>query len=174
MRFFGVGLGLAVLVTMAAGGGAKAACSLPTWSGGSVPVNQEHVFCGEITGGTPKGYHSATVIPPAAGKTVVSISGIAPIRNGIYNATPRFSNGSTKLSTFFPNACTQAQIVTSVQYAYAHNGGQGTLPWGVSGMSAPPTGGAAYCLNSAGQPFEIRMGTIGSGSGLKINTAFPR
>ncbi|KJV09659.1 hypothetical protein VZ95_10075 [Elstera litoralis] len=172
MRYFGANLGLVVLFTVAASG-AQAACSLPTWSGGSVPVNQEHVFCGEITGGTPKGYHSATVIPPAAGKTVVSISGIAPISNGLYNATPRFSNGSTKLSTFFPNACTQAQIVTSVQYAYAHNGGP-VAPWGISGMSAPPTGGAAYCLNSAGQAFEIRMGTIGSGSSLKINTAFPR
>ncbi|WP_395824892.1 EndoU domain-containing protein [Elstera sp.] len=173
MRFFGLSLGLVVFIGMAASGGAQAACSLPTWSGGPVPVNQEHVFCGEITGGTPKGYHSATVIPPATGKTVVSISGIAPIRNGLYNATPRFSNGSTKFSTFFPNACTQAQIVTSVQYAYAHNGGP-VAPWGVSGMSAPPTGGGAYCLDSAGQPFEIRMGTLGSGSGLKINTAFPR
>lgn len=174
MRIVGLSLGLAVGVGLVASSAAQAACSLPTWSGGSVPVNQEHVFCGEISGGTPKGYHSATVVPPAVGKTVVSISNIAPLSNGIYNATAKFSNNSTKLSTFFPNACSQSQIVTSVQYAYAHNGGQGSLPWGVSGMSAPPTGGASYCLNSAGQPFEIRMGTIGSGSSLKINTAFPR
>ncbi len=173
MRLVGATLGLAVLISVAVSGGAQAACALPTWSGGSVPVNQEHVFCGEISGGSPKGYHSATVIPPAVGKTVVSLSNIVPLSNGIYNATAKFSNGSSKLSTFFPNACTQAQIVTSVQYAYAHNGGP-VQPWGVSGMSAPPTGGASYCLNSANQPFEIRMGTIGSGSSLKINTAFPR
>ncbi len=166
------------IVALVAGlgyGSAAAACGLPAWSATVPPVNQEHIFCGEIAaGGAVKGYHSATVVPPGAGQTVTGIAGIAPRPTpGLYDARATFRNGATKFSTFFPNGCSQAQIVTSVLYAYSHNGGP-VAPWGISGMSAPPTGGAIYCLDATGQPFEIRMGTLGAGGGLRINTAFPR
>ncbi|HLY97603.1 MAG TPA: EndoU domain-containing protein [Candidatus Angelobacter sp.] len=138
------------------------------WSATVPQVNQRHIFCGEIgSGGQPKGYHSTQNPPPT--NVVVSVVNVVPIANGIYNATVNFNNHTHKISTFFPNACTANQIVQSV--VYAANNQTGPAPgWGVYGMSAPPGGGAAYCLNSAAAPFRIKMGLLGNGD---VNTAFP-
>jgi hypothetical protein len=136
------------------------------WSATAPPVNQRHIFCGEIDGVQVKGYHSTQVLPS---NVVTGINNIVPIANGIYNATVTFTNNNTKLSTFFPNGCTADQIVTSVVYA-ANNSTGPAQPWGRYGPSAPPAGGAAYCLDTTGTRFRIRYGLLNTGN---VNTAFP-
>ena len=139
----------------------------PLWSATAPQVNQRDIFCGEIHSRQPKGYHSTQNPPPT--NVVVGVVNVVPIANGIYNATVNFNNHTHKISTFFPNACTANQIVQSV--VYAANNQTGPAPGsGVYGMSAPPGGGAAYCLNSAAAPFRIKMGLLPNGN---VNTAFP-
>lgn len=152
---------------------ASANCSDPNfnWSNSNPPVNVRHVFCGDFNKqGKPTGLHSTAIVTTSA--IILGINNPVNLGNGIYNATVSFTNSgrqSQKLSTFFPNACSEAQITTSIVYA-ANNQTGPANPWGVLGPSAPQKSDKTYCLGSNGQPITIRMGLINT---TNVNTAFP-
>lgn len=164
--------GGALVLSLGAPMAAQAACPLPVWSSTTPPLNQTHVFCGEIAGsGKVTGYHSEMVVPPKAGNTVVSVSGQTFVSGDIYYGYPKFSNGVTKYSTFFPKTCSQAQIITSALYVAST--GSPASDWGVIGPSAPSTGGSTYCLNKgAAFPMKVDPKTDSKGK-TYLNTAFP-
>jgi hypothetical protein len=154
---------------------AAANCADPNfhWSATNPPINVRHVFCGEFNAqGRPTGMHATVIANTSA--IIVGINNPVNLRNGIYDATVTFSNNgivSNKMSTFFPNACNQAQITNSIEYAATHQTGP-AQPWGVLGPSAPQANDNTYCLGSNGQPFAIRMGLINNNA--QVNTAFPQ
>lgn len=137
------------------------------WTDTVPSVNVRHIFCGEIRYNRPKGYHSK-VYSPATDVVTGTQNATVPV-NGIYNARVNFNNGTNKFSTFFPNACSQDQIVHSVIYAATHTTGP-AVPWGELGPSAPNAGGAEYCLGADGRPFTIRYALDEDDD---VNTAFP-
>lgn len=165
-------IGGALALSLGAPVAAQAACSVPAWSSTTPPLSQTHVFCGEIaSNGDVKGYHSETVVPPKAGNTVVSVSGQKILNGDIYSGYPKFSNGKSKYSTFFPKACSQTQIVNSALYVAAN--GSPASDWGVVGPSAPPSGGSSYCLNK-GAAFPMKVDPKKDSKGKTyLNTAFP-
>jgi hypothetical protein len=99
-------------------------------SGGNPVVQQQHIFCGEVSGNPlrAKGFHSRpggvnpgtiTILP----QTTITYPAGAPA--GIYNLN-RFNiteHGNTRtkaISTMFPNACNQAAVVAAIQNAVNH------------------------------------------------------
>lgn len=165
---------LFALAMSAAALDASADCADPNfnWSATNPQVNVRHVFCGDFNAqGRPTGLHSMAIANTSA--IILGVNNPVNLGNGIYNATVSFTNNgvqSQKLSTFFPNACSQDQITASIVYA-ANNQSGPAQPWGVYGPSAPQNGGNAYCLGSNGQPIRIRMGLINNNT--QVNTAFP-
>jgi hypothetical protein len=137
------------------------------WSDDDPPINRRHVFCGEINDGKPMGFHSTRL--QATSQVVTGVRELSQARNGIADATVAFTNGATKFSTLFPDACTVDQVLASIHYAST----RATRPhpvWGKLGPSAPAPAAEGYCLDGGGQPFEIRLGFLRDG---RINTAFP-
>lgn len=168
---------LVLLFACVSGIASAADCTDPNfhWSATTPQVNVRHVFCGEFNrNGRPTGVHSMAIIFTSNSAIVIGVNNPRNQRNGIYDATVTFSNNgvqSEKMSTFYPNACSQAQITNSIVYAATHQTGP-AVPWGVLGPSAPQAGGPTYCLGSNGQPITIRMGLIDNNS--RVNTAFPQ
>ncbi len=137
------------------------------WSDDEPAVNRAHVFCGEIKRGRPKGFHSIRLLDTSA--VVTRVTGRSNERDGIYDASVGFRNDTAKFSTFFPDACTVDQVVASIHFAATHV--ERDHPrWGKLGPSGPEGNDAGYCLDSNGDPFEIRMGLLSDG---RVNTAFP-
>jgi hypothetical protein len=140
------------------------------WSSTTPKVNRQHVFCGEIgSNKKPKGFHS--IAHQGASVVVTGVKNKRNNRNGIYDATVDFASPaspSSKMSTFFPDACSEEQITNSIVYAATHTTGNHPS-WGKLGPSAPAPNAPNYCLDSNGNPFEIRMGLVGG----DVNTAFP-
>lgn len=142
------------------------------WSPTQPRVNVRHVFCGEIgADNKPKGFHSKVHLQ--ASTVVTQVTNPSPPQPaGTYNATVHFTapaNPTTKPSTFFPDACTEAQVTMSIVYAANHQIGP-VAPWGQLGPSAPVHADNTYCLGSNSAPFNIRMGLLATGD---VNTAFP-
>ncbi len=135
-------------------------------------VNAAHVFCGEVTYGNPKGFHAMALYASASKSAIRSVKKSRDLGNGLYDATVFFQNGSRKTSTFFPDACSYAQVLKSIAYAAAHTTGD-ARPWGKLGPSAPTPSDASYCRGTNGKPFTIRMGFLNDNPG-KVNTAFPQ
>lgn len=165
-------IGGALVFSVGVPGAANATCPLPAWSSTTPSLNQTHVFCGEISNkGDVKGYHSEVIVPPKAGNTVVSVVGQKSVNGDIFAGYPKFSNGKSKYSTFFPKSCTQAQIIASALYVAST--GSPAHDWGVVGLSAPATGGSTYCLNQ-GAAFPMKVDPKKDKAGqLILNTAFP-
>jgi hypothetical protein len=137
------------------------------WSDDDPAVNRLHVFCGEISRGRPKGFHSTRLLDTSA--VVTGVTGRSNERDGIYDASVRFRNNTAKFSTFFPDACTVDQVIASIHYAATHVE-RDHPQWGKLGPSAPEQDGDGYCVDDNGDPFEIRMGFLADG---RVNTAFP-
>ncbi|MET0405960.1 MAG: EndoU domain-containing protein [Cystobacter sp.] len=160
------------LMEMAAGSAGSHPCTDASWhwSSTSPKVNRLHVFCGEIgSNKSPKGFHS--IVHQKASSVVTGVGKKKNNHNGIYDADVSFAapaTPSTKMSTFFPDTCSEDQITESILYAANNQTGPHSA-WGVLGPSAPKTGGHQYCLDSKGKPFTIRMGLTRS----DVNTAFP-
>lgn len=149
------------------------ACGDPAyhWSDTDPSINLRHVFCGDLRDdGRPVGFHSTQALGQPGVPTLVADTIEPPDRAGIWSATVAFDNGRRKFSTFFPDACTEAQIVASILHA-AGNAQPADGTWGLVGPSAPDAGGAGYCLVE-GAPFAIRFAYLGHGTD-RINTAFP-
>jgi len=137
------------------------------WSNDQPAINRLHVFCGEVSRDRPKGFHSNRLQSTSA--VVTGVTARSNERDGIYDASVKFRNGTTKFSTFFPDACTVDQVVASIRYAATHV--ERPHPqWGKLGSSAPEDENDGYCLDANGDPFEIRMGLLADG---RVNTAFP-
>lgn len=139
------------------------------WSDDDPAVNRLHVFCGEISKGRPKGFHSTRLMETSA--VVTGVTGRSNERDGIYDASVRFRNDTVKFSTFFPDACTVDQVIASIHYA-ATRVERDHPQWGKLGPSAPEQthDDDGYCVDDNGDPFEIRMGLLSDG---RVNTAFP-
>ncbi len=90
--------------------------------------------------------------------------------NGIYAATVAFRNQTHKTSTFFPDACSYQEILSSIAYAFLHQGRKHPV-WGVLGKSAPAANTDGYCRAADGTAFEVRLGLVHEGT--RVNTAFP-
>lgn len=161
----------ALLTLGLSSGTAWAQCPIAQWSNTVPAINQLHIFCGEISNnGVPKGYHSKVYAPPTDVVTAVQDGPVSA--SGVYDGQVSFVNHTSKFSTFFPNACTQAQILASVVYANANRRvPQPAVPWGFVGPSAPAQGGAQYCLGANGTPIDIRFAVLPNST--NINTAFP-
>ena len=162
--------------------------TLPHWStpiptgtdsGATARVNLHHIFCGEPgRRGRAKGFHAVPGgLSRSAPRPYVNHGGMeGPNAEGVYtlrNITLRFEGETYDkfLSTMFPDACTQAQVLRSVVYANTHNAGSCANPhWAVCGPSAPPDGGTQYCLGNNGKAFTIAGAPKRNG---KINTGFP-
>lgn len=151
--------------------------SLPSWGNTNPKVNLHHVFCGELNAqGKAVGYHSnPNGMTPS---TYLSHgSSQPPNAAGIYqwNDIRLSLQGKTvqkPVSSMFPNKCSQAQVVSSIQYAATHAVGSCSAPpWAKCGPSAPSSGNrSAYCLGNDGSVFTIATALSSSG---KINTGFP-
>jgi len=153
--------------------------TLPDWSNAKPHVNLHHVFCGEKNHkGKAVGYHANP-----NGKTpstyVKHKSGTAPNPTGLYNWRQielKFGNTvlTKPLSTFFPNHCSQTEIVKSIQHAYLTGKQQCANPsWAKCGLSAP-TGNmqSGYCYGNNKLPFTIATAPVNNDPN-KINTGFP-
>jgi hypothetical protein len=163
-------LGILLAAGILAAAAAQAAefdCHGPRFRDGNPPINEAHIFCGEIRNGKPEGYHSERIQPTP---NVGGVSDIRPVgAQGVYEGIVHFVAGGAHRSTFFPRACSIAQIETSIRHAAAHPiAGRGN-DWSY-GPSAPLANSAGYCLGSDGRPFEIQFARTRQGG---VNTAFP-
>jgi len=160
-------------VTLASLPAAAQDCGDPAyhWSDTMPSINLRHVFCGDMRDdGRPVGFHSTQALGQPQVPRLVAGTIEPPHRVGIYSATVAFDNGRDKFSTFFPDACSEAQVVASVLHA-AGDAAPADGTWGLVGPSAPAAGAEGYCLVE-GAPFAIRFAYLGQGTG-RINTAFP-
>ncbi|MDH0731826.1 EndoU domain-containing protein [Pseudomonas sichuanensis] len=142
-------------------------------SAGNPAVDQQHVFCGEVSGGAAKGLHSRPggVMPNSAANTPATTVTVSPtMPAGIYalNNFTITQAGQTRtktISTMFPDACTQANVVAAIQNAYNNRTSlNGTRFTGPSGASC-----------GAGTPavsFDI-VGFLDSVGGSVVRTAYP-
>lgn len=162
-------------------------------------INQRHIFCGEINAaGNAVGFHSrpadhnpllgAGPASPVAARTVGPSTYIVP--PGLNHPAPyRYVNANVEVfdvpnnawvakagpSTFFPDSCTQQEVVASIRYAYMHlNVGVAPPPQVIFyGPSAPTANAAGYCVGEQGLPFTVG-GYLNNIGGLWwVNSAFP-
>lgn len=140
-------------------------------SGGAPVVQNQHIFCGEVSGNPlrAKGFHSRpnglnpntiTILPG----TTITVPPGAPA--GIYNLN-QFNiteNGQTRtkaISTMFPDACSQANVVAAIQHAAA-----GAAP----NAQFHGTSGNACQAGNPAAPFNIVGFTDAYG---QVRTAWP-
>lgn len=171
---------------------AQIACPQPP-SAGPVVVDQNHIFCGEISGaGIAGGFHSRpgglnpvtgplpgvarigiipAAGPPPGGTTINPPPPIPGAPVGVYkinnfNIIVGGAVALKALSTMFPDACTQANVVAAIQNAVAAGGFVGPNfvgPSGAACMAVPAAGGPPA-------PFNIRVVFNAAG---QVRTAFP-
>lgn len=164
---------LGVMAGLLVAGPAPAAdpqCPSPAYhfSATAPQINLRHIFCGEVNNkGKNVGFHSTQALGQIGVPTLVAGTLHTVNAPDIFTATSQFPNGGNKFSTFFPNDCSQDQIVESILYAVGH--AEPYHPWGQVGPSAPAGGAVVgHCLNG-GAPFRIRFAEKDG----QINTAFP-
>lgn len=166
----------------------KVTCPGMGWSQTRPPINQEHVFCGQVRrDGKVTGFHAR---PGGQNpKTVEAVRVVGrPDASGVYGAVVTLrgrddGKSMQKFSTLFPDQCTPGQIIQSILNAEANRETcpAGAPGWAVCGYNRPTAGAAKteksrYCLGDddrgdhSGQRFFIAMGLISKG---RINTAFP-
>jgi len=159
---------------------AAADCAiLPQWVtlDNGMKLNQRHVFCGEWSGGRPKGFHSR---PTAANPPTIREFKVQdpPDSAGIY--TGKWTHGNDparyKFSSMFPDTCSMEQVLHSISYASAHPDAScpvASPAWARCGQNRPArvvgAGLAGYCGNS-----EVLFAIgFAAPKNNRINTAFP-
>lgn len=154
---------------------ASIACPLGN-AAGNPAVDQQHVFCGEVSDNKAKGMHSRPggVMPAtAAVRTVAPLTStsVSPtMPAGIYrlnsfDITQGTLTRTKTLSTMFPDHCDQDAVVAAIQHAFNNGTLQGDTQF--IGPSGPT------CL--AGQPakeFNITGYLEAKGSNV-VRTAYP-
>ncbi|WP_071871611.1 EndoU domain-containing protein [Atopomonas hussainii] len=161
-------------------------------------LNQRHIFCGEINGtGAAVGYHSrpnghdarlgAAADAPLAARITAGQRFIVPpgnnhpapyryVANGIqvFNVLTNAWVNKAAPSTFFPDSCSQNEVVASVRYAYMHAYSPAGAPnVRFSGPSAPSVGAVGFCTGENGYPFTIGGYLNQIGVQWVVNSAFP-
>ena len=146
---------------------AQIACPQPLAPavGGVPAIDQTHIFCGDVgPAGNAGGFHSR---PGGVNPATIGILPGTNITPGPYPTTYNLNNfnitdavtGVTALkavSTMFPDACNQANVVAAIRYAHL-NGGNSGPSCGVGGPG--------------GAPFHILV--VVNGAGI-IRTAYPQ
>jgi hypothetical protein len=147
---------------------------LSHWSATQPPVNQTHIFCGEWSHNQPKGFHSRPGghSPATVANFVVTQASNA---KGVYGGRWHYAGhpNPQKNSTMYPDSCTEAQVLASIDYAVQHRVAHcpaGAPGWAHCGLNAPTTGGAAYCEATDHTNFTIAFALLNNGN---VNTAFP-
>ena len=162
-------------------------------------LNQRHIFCGEINaGGNAVGYHSrpnghdallgTRPGSPAAAQITAGQRFIVPPGNS-HPAPYRYVGNGVRVfnvatnawvlkvapSTFYPDSCSQREVVASIRYAYMHP--YSAAPAGpnnpFSGPSAPSVGAPGYCTGAGGQPFTVGGYLNLIGGQWVVNSAYP-
>lgn len=149
-------------------------------------INQRHVFCGEVNGGQATGYHARPgghdpILAP--GQLAARVTGNLTASNlyqGVYRGAGiqvRQAVGGAwfnkqQSSTFFPDTCSQAEVVASIRYAY----GQDTLAAGgpFEGPSAPNAGSVGHCTGDDDAVLRVQGFLNFIGGRWILNTAYPR
>lgn len=129
------------------GAAAQVACPQAN-SGGAPVVHNQHIFCGEVAGGRAKGFHSRPggVNPASVTNTPAPVprapSGVYNLSN--FNITQGGATAQKALSTMFPDACSQANVIAAIQNAVnnatvgGHGAGQFQGPSGASCQAGAP------------------------------------
>ncbi|WP_236214195.1 EndoU domain-containing protein [Metapseudomonas otitidis] len=174
-------------------------------------ISQRHVFCGEVNAaGVATGFHSrpnshdpllgAAPGAPFAARITAGVHYI--VQPGINHPGPyrylgrgiQVANAAGVMvpkaapSTFFPDSCSQVQVIASIRYAYTHPfkdvgpfvpppppGGPARPPYAnfFAGPSAPSIGAVGYCTAEGGNPFTVG-GYIKQVAGLwTLSTVYP-
>jgi hypothetical protein len=128
------------------------------WTRTDPPVNQAHIFEGEINKrGKPVGFHARPGGRNPRGARVVRVVD-GPNRRGVYTAEVEIENGAgrwlRKISTFFPDSMDRAAVLAAVLHAYEDR----------------TTGGALKFRGPSGRGFTIEGYRLDDG---RINTAWP-
>lgn len=138
-------------------GSAGRVSARPALSDTDPPVNETHIFQGEINRrGKPVGYHSRPGGRDPAGARVARVVQ-GPNRLGVYVAQveirDRDGEWLRKVSTFYPDAMSRREVVRAILHAYERR----------------TTGGAEKFRGPSGKGFTIE-GYYQNG---RINTAWP-
>lgn len=128
------------------------------WTRTDPPVNQAHIFEGEINRrGKPVGFHARPGGRDPRGARVVRVVD-RPNRRGVYTAEVEIVNGEgrwlRKNSTFFPDSMDRAAVLAAILHAYEER--------------AP--GGSLKFRGPSGRGFTIEGYLLDDG---RINTAWP-
>lgn len=127
----------------------------------SLPIDRDHIFCGEVTGKTlkAKGFHSR---PGGLNPVTVSNTDTPPHANNErydltgFNITQNGHTEEKSLSTMFPDSCSYIQVLNSVAYAYNNSvAGPSNSLIGPS-SPIPVNVGGVYCLER-NDAFQITM-----------------
>lgn len=153
--------------------------TFPQWVtlGNGMELNQQHVFCGEWSGGRPKGFHSR---PGAVSPSTVREFRVQdrPNAAGIY--TGKWAHGNdpakTKFSSMFPDNCSVGQVLNSISYASAHP--DPTCPiaspaWAKCGKNRPAEAVGEELTDYCGNNEVLFVIGFAAPRNNKINTAFP-
>ncbi|HVJ33360.1 MAG TPA: EndoU domain-containing protein [Terriglobia bacterium] len=130
------------------GAAAQVACPQAN-SGGAPVVHNQHIFCGEINGaGRATGFHSRPggVNPATVTNTPAPVprapAGVYNLSN--FNITQGGVTAQKAISTMFPDACSQANVIAAIQNAVnnatagGHGAGQFQGPSGASCQAGAP------------------------------------
>jgi hypothetical protein len=155
---------------------AQADCeSQPHWVrlDNGLQLNQRHVFCGEWNQNRPKGFHARPggINPVAIARLDIQSK---PNAAGVYTVRWRYQErpDKTKFSSMFPDNCTAAQVINSINYAVARPDAQcppGSPDWVHCGYNKPDGEASQYCSYDE-KRFIISFSPPKDG---KVNTAFP-
>jgi hypothetical protein len=144
------------------------------YSVGTPPVNQQHIFCGEIkdprTNAKAHGFHSRpkganpttiTAIDGQRGTTATQTKQAGIYRLNNFDITEGGVTRRKAFSTMFPDACSQANVIAAIEYAVAHGKGSTRRKTGPSGPS---------CQASGNTPFDILIDLDSLG---RVHAAYP-
>ena len=98
------------------------------WSATAPPVNQTHIFEGQINRrGKPVGFHARPGGRNPAGARVVRLLD-GPNRSGVYTAEVEIRSGDRwleKTSTFYPDAMSREEVLQAILHAFRGRAGSG-------------------------------------------------
>jgi len=149
-------------------------------------INQRHVFCGEVNGAHATGYHARPgghdpiLVPTQLAARVTGNLTASNVYQGVYRGDGiqvRQAVGGAwfnkqQSSTFFPDTCSQSEVVESIRFAYGQNPLVADGPF--EGPSAPNADPADHCTGDDDAALQVRGYLNNIGGSWILNTAYPR